>query len=83
MPLKAWATGDEPGDRTKLREECGPRTAVPANYTEFGCIRQHAEIEAGIRPNTDFLMPPIKFLEQPAIVPFGQRGLTPFRRVRR
>lgn len=73
QPLKIWASKEDPG----------PRTMVPANYTQFGTDRQRAETDAGLRPHSDFLQPPIQFQEKPLIIPIRGSGLTPFRRVRR
>lgn len=73
QPLRAWASNEDPGI---LRP-------IPAKYVMYGTNRMHAEIEAGLREPTDFLLPPVEFDSVPPIVPSRGRGLpSPTRRRR-
>ncbi len=71
-PLKAWASNDDPGILTP----------IPMQYVLFGTSRMHAEIEAGLRPPSDVLLPPIEFDSDPTARPIREHGLSPTRRRR-
>src|ERR1019366_2023463 len=69
IALKAWASDKDPGT---LRE-------APKEWFTFGTSRMQAEIDAGLRPQSSILLPPLELSIDPETTPTRGKGLVPTR----
>jgi hypothetical protein len=57
--------------KCERREGEGPppnRKPVPLDWIQYGTDRMKAEIDAGLRPHSDYLLPPLELPRRPKVI---------------